>query len=89
VSDLLDRAASSFRISDGAWKRKSADRGLVRQARWRLRTPIAEPKPKSAPLAAALGHAELPRPNLLCRTQSEKRHSCAARLDDDHPLAPA
>jgi hypothetical protein len=37
----------------------------------------------------ALGHAELRRPNLLCRTQSEKRHSCAARLDDDHPLAPA
>ena len=22
-------------------------------------------------------------------TQSEKRHPCAARLDDDHPLAPA
>jgi hypothetical protein len=37
----------------------------------------------------ALGHAELRRPNLLCRTQSEKRHSSAARLDDDHPLAPA
>jgi hypothetical protein len=37
----------------------------------------------------ALGHAELRRPNLFCRTQSEKRHSSAARLDDDHPLAPA
>ena len=37
----------------------------------------------------AFGHAELRRPNLLCGTQSEKRHPCAARLDDDHPLAPA
>jgi hypothetical protein len=37
----------------------------------------------------AFGHAELRRPNLLCGTQSEKRHLCAARLHDDHPLAPA
>src|SRR6516165_6616625 len=37
----------------------------------------------------AFGHAELRRPNLLCGTQSEKRHPRAARLDDDHPLAPA
>ena len=37
----------------------------------------------------ALGHAKLRRPNVLCGTQSEERHPGAARLDDDHPLAPA
>src|SRR6202047_4180603 len=31
----------------------------------------------------AFGYAELRRPNLLRGTQSEKRHPCAARLDDD------
>src|SRR5580704_9846829 len=36
----------------------------------------------------AFGHAELRRPNLLRGTQSEKSHPCAARLDDNHPLAP-
>ena len=28
-------------------------------------------------------------PGLVGGTQSEKRHPCAARLDDNHPLAPA
>jgi hypothetical protein len=36
-----------------------------------------------------LDAAELRRPDLVCSAQHEDRHAGAARLDRDHPLAPA